>query len=141
MSGNIIEHQGIVASIDGRHIQVQISQTSACAGCQVKVRCNAAESKDKLIDVMCETPDLYHVGDSVLLVGDASVGIKAVWLAFFLPFLFLLAALLLCYLFTRNEALSALAGIVILLPYYYTLYRTRDRWAGKFTFTIKSNNN
>ena len=45
-----ISHSGIVERIDGDCVQVRIVQTSACAACKVAGYCNAAESKEKVID-------------------------------------------------------------------------------------------
>ena len=44
-------HSGIVERIDDGCVHVRIVQTSACAACKVAGYCNAAESKEKIIDV------------------------------------------------------------------------------------------
>ncbi|MGL5958087.1 MAG: SoxR reducing system RseC family protein, partial [Phocaeicola sp.] len=86
---NIIKHQGIVESIKGSDLQVRILQTSACSSCSAKGHCNAAESKEKLIDIKDATASSYRVGQSVMIVGATSMGMQAVWLAFGIPFLLL----------------------------------------------------
>ena len=52
---NKISHSGVIDRIDGGHVKVRIVQTSACAACKVAGYCNAAESKEKIVDVYCDS--------------------------------------------------------------------------------------
>ena len=61
---NKIRHEGIIDSIERECVHVRILQTSACAACKVAGYCNAAEAKEKIVDV-------YHTDVSGLKVGDA----------------------------------------------------------------------
>ena len=47
-----IRHEGIVERVEPSHLQVRIVQASACAACGAKGLCKAAESKEKLGDVV-----------------------------------------------------------------------------------------
>ena len=80
-----IRHQGIVENINGTHLQVRIVQTSACASCSIKGHCSSADTKEKLIDVIDESSS-YQPGDRVWVVGELSMGVMAVLLAFVFPF-------------------------------------------------------
>lgn len=115
---------------------MKIVQTSACAACEARKHCNASESKEKVIDVYCNNADAYEIGENVLLRGENAMGMKAVLLAFFYPFLLLMAVLVLTLYITDNEPLSALLGLLALVPYYWVLYRYRDKMKKKFRFTI-----
>lgn len=138
---NIIKHLGIVENINGSHLQVRIMQTSACASCSVKGYCGSAESKEKLIDIYDNT-NQYKCGDEVMLYGATSMGMKAVLIAFVLPFILLLAALFITMSVTDNdELLSAIISLLVLIPYYIILYFFRNKMKKNFSFTIKPINN
>lgn len=135
---DIIKHRGIVENINGSHIRVRIIQTSACSACSVKGHCNASESKEKLIDVFDAKATSYRQGEEVMLYGTTSMGMQAVFLAFGVPFLVLLAALFLAMHFTeRDELTSAIIALLALVPYYAVLYLCRNRLSRKFSFTIE----
>ena len=54
---NKIRHEGVIDSIDEGCVHVRILQTSACAACKVAGYCNAAEAKEKIVDVFCDAID------------------------------------------------------------------------------------
>lgn len=135
---NEIKHRGTVESINGSHLRVRILQTSACSSCSAKGHCNAAESKEKLIDICDVAATSYQVGQPVMVVGATSMGMQAVWLAFGVPFLLLLGTLFLTMHFTNgDEALSALIALAILVPYYLLVFLFKKRLAKRFKFTIR----
>jgi sigma-E factor negative regulatory protein RseC len=134
---NNIQHLGVVETISGTHVSVKIVQTSACSGCSVKGHCSAAESKEKIVDVYMPSATSFSVGDKVMVVGAASLGMEAVLLAFVAPFVLLVVALFICMSLTNDELLSALISILLLVPYYYVIWLFRNRLKRKFSFTIK----
>ena len=85
MTNNTIKHLGIVENIQGSHLSVRIVQTSACAACSAKGHCSSADSKDKIIDITDVTAASYQVGERVMVIGETSMGMMAVVLAFVLP--------------------------------------------------------
>ena len=60
-----ISHSGVIESMEGNSVHVRIVQTSACAACKVAGYCNAAESKEKIVDVAPVDISLYKVGQVV----------------------------------------------------------------------------
>lgn len=138
---DIIKHRGMVENINGSHIKVKIVQTSACSACSIKGHCNASESKDKLIDVIDNDSSSYHKGQEVMVYGTTSMGMKAVLLAFGLPFVILFVVLFLTLKITGNELYSALTALLSLIPYYFILYLCRGKLSRKFLFSIKPINN
>ena len=123
-------------SVDGKHISVEIAQASACSACVAKKLCNSSESKDKLVDVVCDEATTYAVGEDVLLTGSLEMGLKAVWWAYIAPLLLLVAVLLVAGA-SGNEPLAALSALAVLAVYYGLLYLNRGRLTRKFSFTIK----
>ena len=137
----VIKHNGTVESIDGSHIKVKIVQSSACAACSVKSFCGSADRKEKIIDVY-ETGHQYAPGDAVIVCEEQSMGMRAVVIAFVVPFAILLAVLFIAmHLSGGNELLSALLSLSVLVPYYLLLYLLRNSIRRNFSFTLKPINN
>lgn len=141
MTNNTIKHLGIVENIQGSHLSVRIVQTSACAACSVKGHCSSADSKDKIIDIIDTAAASYQVGENVMVVGETSMGMQAVALAFIIPFVFLIFTLFLFMALIENELYAALLSLAVLVPYYYILWLNKTRLKQKFSFTIKPINN
>ena len=113
MTNNTIKHLGIVENIQGSHLSVRIVQTSACAACSVKGHCSSADSKDKIIDIIDTAAASYQVGENVMVVGETSMGMQAVALAFIIPFVLLIFTLFLFMALIENELYAALLSLEI----------------------------
>ncbi len=137
---NTIKHQGIVENINGSHLQVRIIQTSACASCSIKGHCSSADTKEKLIDVTDDNVSSYQPGDRVWVIGELSMGVMAVLLAFILPFLVLIFSLFIFMAIWNDELGSALCSLALLIPYYYILWLNKSRLGKKFSFSIRPMN-
>ena len=134
---DIIKHRGIVEKVEGAHVVVRIVQTSACAACSAKGLCNASESKEKQIDVF-EAGASYQIGEEVVLCGNTSMGMRAVFLAFGIPMLLLLFALFVSMQVTDGDALvSSLVALFAVVPYYLVIYFMKDKLNKTFSFTIE----
>lgn len=134
-----IKHLGIVENINGSRLKVKIVQSSACSACSVKGHCSASETKEKIIDVYNKNNVPCQVGERVMIVGTTSMGMKAVLLAFVLPFIVLLLALIISLKLTGgDEAVSALVSLGILVPYYLIIYICRNRLSRSFMFILES---
>ena len=134
----VIKHDGIVDSIEGDCIHVRIVQASACAACGAKSLCSAAESKEKIVDVYGANAEAYQIGQRVMVEGAATMGMKAVRLAFLFPLLLLVASVAIgMWLTGGNEAVSALSALLTLTAYFLVLFACKKRLIRKFTFTIK----
>ena len=132
-----IRHSGVVESIEEGCVHVRIVQTSSCAACKVTGYCNAAESKEKMIDVYCDAVADYKVGQQVTVSTSGQVAVKALLWAFGVPFVLLLAMLILVLLLTGNEGWAALGALAILVPYYAILWLLRDKMREQLAFTIE----
>lgn len=134
-----IKHLGIVENINGSRLKVKIVQSSACSACSVKGHCSASEAKEKIIDVYNKNNVPCQVGERVMIVGTTSMGMKAVLLAFVLPFIVLLLALIISLKLTGgDEAVSALVSLGTLVPYYLIIYICRNRLSRSFMFILES---
>ena len=137
---NTIKHQGIVENINGSHLQVRIIQTSACASCSIKGHCSSADTKEKLIDVTDDNVSSYQPGDRVWVIGELSMGVMAVLLAFILPFFVLIFSLFIFMAIWNDELGSALCSLALLIPYYYILWLNKSRMGKKFSFSVRPMN-
>ncbi|MDR2795283.1 MAG: SoxR reducing system RseC family protein [Spirochaetaceae bacterium] len=133
---NVITHQGIVENIDHSLVSVRIIRTSACASCSAGGYCSG--SKEQVVEVNVPYA-AYEIGDRVVVVGQTSMGMMAVLLAFVVPFLVLFFSLFICmHVSDGNELLSALISLGLLVPYYFVVWLNRAGLKKKFSFTIKS---
>ena len=133
-----ISHSGVIESIEEGCVHVRIVQTSACAACKVAGYCNAAESKEKIIDVFCDSVAAYQVGQQVVVSASGQVAVKALLWAFGVPFVLLMAVLILVLLLSGNEGWAALSALVALVPYYFILGLMRNKMREQLAFTIVS---
>ena len=127
-------------NINGSHLQVRIIQTSACASCSIKGHCSSADTKEKLIDVTDDNVSSYQPGDRVWVIGELSMGVMAVLLAFILPFFVLIFSLFIFMAIWNDELGSALCSLALLIPYYYILWLNKSRLGKKFSFSISPMN-
>lgn len=132
-----ITHSGVVDSVEDGCVHVRIVQTSACAACKVASYCNAAESKEKMIDVFCDSVAEYKVGQQVVVSTSGQVAAKALLWAFGVPFVLLMVVLVLVLLLTGNEGWAALGALAALVPYYIILWLLRDKMREQLAFQIE----
>ena len=78
------------------------------------------------------------MGDEVDVVLRASMGHKAVWLAYVVPLLVLVAALLGTLAAGGSELLAGLAAIGAVGLYYGVIWLLRDRLRKDYIFNIKA---
>ena len=131
-----IEHSGFVTRVDGKNIQVQIIQMSACSSCHAKGACSAADMDEKFVDVE-STDDTLRIGDQVNIVGESSTGLLAVLLAFVIPFMLILTSLFVLRDIVPNEAVSGTVSLALLIPYYIILSLFNKKLKKKLQFKIE----
>lgn len=132
-----IRHGGVVDSIEEGCVHVRILQSTACGACKVAGYCHAAEAKEKLIDVYTTRATTYQVGDAVTVSTSQKVVARALLWAFGLPFVLMIAVLLLVLWQTGNEGLAAQSSLLVLVPYYGLLFLLRHRMRRQMTFEIE----
>ncbi|MBP6634710.1 MAG: SoxR reducing system RseC family protein [Paludibacter sp.] len=131
-----IEHSGFVTRVEGKNIQVQIIQMSACSSCHAKGACSAADMDEKFVDVE-STDDTLRIGDMVNIVGESSTGLLAVLLAFVIPFMLILTSLFVLRDIVPNEAVSGTVSLALLIPYYIILSLFNKKLKRKLQFRIE----
>ena len=132
-----ITHSGRIIEITPEFTTVEIISESACSACHAKGLCGLGESKVKAVQLPTRGWDSFEVGDEVQLVLKATMGHKAVWLAYVIPLLVLLAVLLGLLTVGAGELASALAGFGAVAAYYLALWLCRKRLQNEYIFNIK----
>jgi sigma-E factor negative regulatory protein RseC len=91
--------------------------------------------KEKNIEVFDMT-NQYQVGEEVNVVLKQSLGFRALFLGYVLPFILVLFVLLVLTMITNNEAIAGIGALSVLAPYYLLLFIFKDKIRKKFTFII-----
>lgn len=137
MAKGSVSHRGKVIKITPETTTVAILQHGACSECHAAGLCGMADVAEKAIEVATDPYATYRVGDEVEVMLRASMGMKAVWLAYFIPLIILLVVILGLSAFGMAEVPAAAAGLTALGLYYLALYLFRDRLKNEYIFTIK----
>ena len=135
-----IEHSGTVVGVEGGVLKVEIINSSACGACSAAALCSAAEKRRKIVDVMPSGGVEYTPGDIVTFVGEESMGVKAVVLAYVVPLLLVVGGLMSAHVAGFGDAACAVAALAPLAPYYVILWLMRGRIDKTFIFKIKNQN-
>ncbi len=132
-----ITHRGRIVSITPEFTTVEIVSESACAACHAKGLCSLGDSKVKQVEVPTRGWDNFTVGQEVSVVLRATMGHKAVWLAYGVPLLVLVAALLGILSAGGSELIAGLCAIGAVAVYYGVIWLLRDRLRKEYVFNIK----
>lgn len=132
-----ITHKGTITAIDAAVTQVRILQSTACAQCHAKGMCGVSEGQEKIIEVPTDAAALYDVGDEVEVALKRTMGMKAVWIAYVVPLIVLMAAIGVTSLCGCGELLSGLVAIAAVAVYYLVIFLCRKNLKNEFVFYIK----
>ena len=142
----MIKHDGIVIAVNGDGtVRVRIVQTSACASCKAKAMCASAESKEK--EILAIGDGLLAIGDEAEVMVQQKMGWKAVLLAYILPFVVMMAIIVLGNQAIRllgaeamgknGEAIIGTAALCAMGVYYIVLGFFKDKIQKDFSFTAR----
>ena len=137
-SSSEITHRGRIISITPEVTTVQIVSESACAACHARSLCSLGDSKLKEIELPTRGWDNLKVGDEVDVVLRASMGHKAVWLAYVVPLVLMVAALLGTLAAGGAELVAGLVAIAVVGVYYLVIWLLRDKLKNAYIFNIKT---
>lgn len=137
MQKDEISHIGIIKTAGADKTVVEIISKSACGSCNASGFCSASEAIKKEIIVSSDPFGRYKAGDKVDVVLGRSKGMEAVFLAYVLPLVLMLAAVLSLSYAGVSELLAGATGLGLIAIYYFLLYFFRDKIAGKYVFYIR----
>ena len=131
-----ISHEGIVTKNSDDELEIKILAQSACAACHAKSACGMGEQAEKILTVPRPKDKDFALNQKVNVKMAIGQGNKAAVLAYLIPIVLLLVVLFACLGLGLGEGLSALLGIIALIPYYIILYLLRDKLKKKFEYLI-----
>ncbi len=133
-----IEHKGIIKEITSdNRLLVSILATSGCASCSVKGACNVSDIEEKIVEIRNFSGNIYKLGQRVDVFYKQSLGFRALFLGYVLPFIIMMSVLIISMSITGSEGFSGLLSILVLAPYYLILYLSRKKIKETFSFSIK----
>lgn len=132
-----ISHKGRIVRMTPQLTTVAIEQHGACGSCHAAGLCGMAEATEKAVELPTDPYAKYGVGDEVEVVLKATMGMKAVWLAYCIPLIVLLGVILGLFALGVGEVVAGLSGIGAVGVYYFLLWLMRDRLKNEYVFTIK----
>lgn len=131
------KHPGTVVNIDKNKVFVEIISLSACASCKSKDMCNLSNSTEKIIEVETQNPENYAVGQDVNILMQEYLGLKAVFLAYVMPFLVCVTALFGLSFVFENELIYGGGAIASATLYYLILKKFSDRLTKEFVWHLE----
>jgi sigma-E factor negative regulatory protein RseC len=131
-----ISHAGVVTHIDEQGVQVRMERVAACAACNAKKICMAADMEEKIIGVP-HSREYFDVGEEVNVVMRQSMGLKAVAYGYILPLIVLLAVLLTLTTLGAAELYAGLGALSALFIYYIILFFLRNRIEKEMSFSLE----
>jgi len=137
MASATIIHPGIIESITGDKIFVRILSQSACSSCHAKGACTIADVEEKIIEADIDPSGNRKPGEQVMVRMEESLGQKALLMGYVLPLVVLVGSIILFLSVLKHEGLAALLSLLMLVPYYLTLYLFRKQLRKEFRFRIE----
>jgi sigma-E factor negative regulatory protein RseC len=129
------EQKGFIESINDNRITVRIDRGSACGHCTAQGLCNLSQSTEQTVEINNSTQE-FAVGEYVQVSMSRSMGNKAIFMGYFIPFILLISTLLILSAFGIPDWVAGLVSILILIPYFIILFLLRERLRRTFTFSI-----
>ena len=133
-----VSHKGRIVQVTPEFTTVEIISESACSACHASGLCGMSEYTRKAIEVPTRAWDRFEPGQKVNVVLKASMGHKAVWLAYVAPLVVLLAVLLAMLAAGAGELAAGLGAVGGVMLYYLFLWLLRDRLRREYVFTIEN---
>ena len=132
----LIRHEGVVLSTNGKMARIQIVQSSACSACKAKAMCSSSESQAKEMDALMLEPMVP--GDRVEVEVREHLAWRAVLLAYILPFIVMMAVIaVLDIATTLDEAVTGTLSLCAIALYYIGLSVFKHRLQKQFSFTAR----
>jgi len=132
-----IKHTGIVRKVTDDCYFVSIERTASCQGCAAKGFCNLGTDKNDLIPVEKLPHQHFNEGDEVTISVSEKMGWKALFYGYVLPFLVLIAGIVITAAADLPQGVAGIVGIGALALYYVMFGFFRKRVERQFCFRIE----
>lgn len=138
MKNNVVTHPGIIKKIEGERVEIAIMVTSGCASCEIKGACTVSDIEEKSVMVNVDDSSRFKVNQSIIIEMKQSLGTWAVLLGYVFPFLVLFICLIILLNTGMDQGMAGILSLLLLIPYYFTLYFLRNYLGTKFNYNIKA---
>ena len=132
-----ISNQGTIVKLKKQKVIVKIEAKSACGHCNIKDSCYIQTCQNKVIEIRTNQASNYKIGETVNVFIDESSAWKAIFCAYILPLILVLTTIITGICWGTDEIVSAIYGILILIPYYLILYISKTYIRDKIKFGIE----
>ena len=133
----LIHQEGVIISQTEHSVHLVLECKSACAACHAKSACSSFDQQEKFMDIPYDGPLKFEKGEKVLVTMSSQLGLKAVFYAYFLPFLIFILSLLISFQILHHELVSAIISLILILLYYIFLFIMRTKLSNSFTFVLE----
>lgn len=127
-------HAGVISRIAGDSVIVSLEQNIHCESCRAKAACGISESNTKEVEIM-NTINSFKINENVNVVIKKTLGFKAVFWAYIFPFILMFCTLIITSEFLK-EWIAGTLSLLILMPYYLTLYFLKNTLKSAFKISI-----
>lgn len=131
-----IKHTGFVKEVNGTSLVVNIVNQSACSACHAQGSCTVSDFQNKEIEIN-NVDGNYYKGQEITVVFKETQGFTALFYGYILPFILVLATLIISISITENELIGGLLALTVLVPYYVTIYFFRHLLKNAFKFEVE----
>lgn len=135
LSGTI-RQSATVIRVDAAEIEVEVCRPEACAACKAKSVCSEGGGEGKRMTLVNDGQG-YQVGEQIQLVMRRSAGLKAVVIAYLVPVVLVVAALLIFQATPMSDTTAALLTLGILVLYFVIIRLLRGRINNQLTIEIE----
>jgi positive regulator of sigma E activity len=119
-----IRRKGVVEQVEGDKMTVRLTCSPACAGCGAGAACGEGE-RERLVVVRLDKGESFPVGEKVVVSGRTSQGTAAVFLAFVLPLMGMLAVTAGVTFLGGSEMAAGAWGLLFVGGYFGVMYLLR----------------
>ncbi|HIW09904.1 MAG TPA: SoxR reducing system RseC family protein [Candidatus Rikenella faecigallinarum] len=135
-SSGTIRQSATVIRVDAAEIEVEVCRPEACAACKAKSVCSEGGGEGKRMTLVNDGQG-YRVGEQIQLVMRRSAGLKAVVIAYLVPVVLVVAALLIFQATPMSDTTAALLTLGILVLYFVIIRLLRGRINNQLTIEIE----
>ncbi len=114
---------------------VALDEDVHCESCRAKAVCGVSRTAGKEIEVPFTTKGAFELREPVEVILRKDLGHKAVFWAYIFPFLLMLLTLLTASVFF-SEWVAGLLSLLVLVPYYLTVYGLRNYFERTFRISV-----
>lgn len=130
-----IDHAGVIKTVEDGIATVEILQKTSCASCELTSVCSSSESTIKEVEVPIKNLD-FKAGEQVNIVFTRSEGFTALFIGYVLPFIVMIVTMSVLNVLGYNDLVAGLASLLILIPYYLSLFLLKNKIRALFEFRL-----